>query len=169
MKSNKGFTLIELVIVIIVLGILSATAIPKFINISSDAKVATLKAIQGAFESTDAMVISRAAIDGLSFSEEEQTLEGTDINIKFGHLQMTADNITNAMSVSGVALNDLSALSNGAEAVYVHFGSEKDSLSFIQSQGQACYLFITAMHTDDSTGKPVYAGKVNYELQDYGC
>ena len=36
--KNSGFTLIELVIVIIVLGILAATAVPKFINLRADAK-----------------------------------------------------------------------------------------------------------------------------------
>lgn len=42
MNNNKGFTLIELVVVIEILGILSATVLPKFINLSKDAKVAVL-------------------------------------------------------------------------------------------------------------------------------
>lgn len=42
MSSNKGFTLIELVVVIVILGILSVTALPKFINLSKDAKIAVL-------------------------------------------------------------------------------------------------------------------------------
>jgi len=42
MNSNKGFTLIELVFVIVILGILSATVLPKFISLSKEAKVAVL-------------------------------------------------------------------------------------------------------------------------------
>ncbi|BAJ03514.1 pilus assembly FimT family protein [Shewanella violacea] len=46
-----GFTLIELVVVIIILGILSVVALPKFINLSLDAHVSTVKGTGGAFKS----------------------------------------------------------------------------------------------------------------------
>jgi MSHA pilin protein MshA len=45
--SNKGFTLIELIIVIVILGIMAVTAAPRFIDISSDANIAKLKALEG--------------------------------------------------------------------------------------------------------------------------
>ena len=38
MQAEKGFTLIELIVVIVILGILSAVALPKFVNISGDAR-----------------------------------------------------------------------------------------------------------------------------------
>jgi len=49
--KTKGFTLIELVVVIIILGILAVVALPKFINVSQDAHVSTVKGTGGAFKS----------------------------------------------------------------------------------------------------------------------
>lgn len=52
--TQSGFTLIELVIVIAILGILSAIAIPKLVNISNDAQVAATKGVAGALASAAA-------------------------------------------------------------------------------------------------------------------
>lgn len=49
-KQQSGFTLIELVIVIIVLGILSATAVPKFLNLREDAEISRVKALGAAYQ-----------------------------------------------------------------------------------------------------------------------
>jgi len=51
MKTQQGFTLIELVMVIVILGILAATAIPKFVNLTGEAEQARVDGFAGALSS----------------------------------------------------------------------------------------------------------------------
>ena len=79
--NKKGFTLIELVIVIVILGILAATLAPKFINLQKDAKIAVVKALDGSIKT--AMNLTRARwllLDNQSINNI--TLEdGTEVKV----------------------------------------------------------------------------------------
>ena len=63
-KSESGFTLIELVIVIVILGILAAVALPKYEDMREQARVATIKGQLGTIRSAIAIQYARNALNG---------------------------------------------------------------------------------------------------------
>ncbi|WP_017221680.1 prepilin-type N-terminal cleavage/methylation domain-containing protein [Moritella dasanensis] len=100
MKRNAGFTLIELVIVIIVLGILAATAVPKFINLQDDAKKSAMKGVEAALHSAANIVYSKSAINGTeTASSSSITDAGVTIDTAYGYPK--AADITDAVELSG--------------------------------------------------------------------
>ncbi|WP_417439076.1 type II secretion system protein [Idiomarina sp.] len=98
MRNQKGFTLIELIIVIVVLGILAVTAAPQFINFSSDARASALKGMEGSVKGAMQLAYSKAAIEGEETSGTATvSVKGTDVNLVFGYPDASATGIINAV------------------------------------------------------------------------
>jgi len=84
-KNQNGFTLIELIIVIVILGVLAITAAPKFIDLTNDTKAATLEAVGGAMASGLLLINSRAIIDNEQIGTGIIQISGVDIPLYNGY------------------------------------------------------------------------------------
>lgn len=99
MKKQAGFTLIELIMVIVILGVLSAFALPKFADFGQDARVASLSALAGALRATAGISHAQQLADGASLGTSIN-LEGSAITMVNGYPTADAAGITLASQVS---------------------------------------------------------------------
>ncbi|MPW36923.1 type II secretion system protein [Vibrio sp. B1Z05] len=134
MKKQVGFTLIELVVVIVILGILAVVAAPRFLNLQSDARKSSLQGLKGAMTSAASIVYGKAVIEGKeTFDMNDVEVEG--INIKYGY--PTNSDVGIMKAVDGLDTDWTPRfLNNGKDMVFTFKG--QDSSQFTDTNG--CYV-----------------------------
>ena len=158
MQKSKGFTLVELVIVIVILGILAVTAAPKFLNLAGDAKKGTLDAVKASLQSSNSVIYSKAILQGKQKAASENVNEsGTNIAVVYGYVAATQaavsavlDLDSNFVVIQGIANTPL-ATTTADVFIYPSGSALPDSNTTVAT---ACVLIYTA--AANATSKPTY-------------
>ncbi|MBQ4858372.1 prepilin-type N-terminal cleavage/methylation domain-containing protein [Pseudoalteromonas sp. MMG007] len=149
LNKQAGFTLVELIIVIVILGILAVTAAPRFLNLQGDANASTLEGLQGSIRSGMNIVNGKSII--ASDHKEETatvTVDAETVNTVYGYPKATQDDFEAFLDVKFAADNtaDFNLVVDGTKVI-IFPNSYK--------QGDDCRIEYTEATATTTTTAPI--------------
>ncbi|MBB1439719.1 prepilin-type N-terminal cleavage/methylation domain-containing protein [Shewanella sp. SG41-4] len=154
-RPSQGFTLIELVVVIIILALLAVVAQSKFISLRKDAIVSTMVGMETAMQSAATLTYSKAAIAGVErLATTTLNIDGVNVNLAYGYPDGTAAGIAMLMNIPEGDWNKRPSVYAGAW-IYWHGVITEDAGK------AACYL--RYRQATSTTARPVI------DVQTSGC
>ncbi|MDX1588765.1 MAG: type II secretion system protein [Oleiphilaceae bacterium] len=133
-RKQQGFTLIELVIVIVILGVLSAFALPRFADLGGDARASTIQGATGSIRAASAIARSACLASAdcdESAASDQVTLEGDTVDLAFGFPNESATGI-----VLAAQLGDDFEVNTGVSPITIRTASRPDDATCQVSYGE---------------------------------
>ena len=154
-RNNGGFTLIELIVVIVILGILAVTAAPKFVDLQSDARLATLNGMKAAINSAVSLTYGKSLVKGVEKypSDKKVSINGEEVEVCYGYPCAAATKIQKVLDIgvfepcSGNSTSGNSTSGNSTSArdwCYTGGGDSESSIKIFVANGYSesskCFL-----------------------------
>ncbi len=147
MKKQSGFTLIELVIVVVILGFLAVTAIPKFLDLTDQAKQANIEGMAGGF----ATAVSLARAQWEAEARPTDTSDRNVVDYDGTFVLLTTQNTTSGIR-AGYIVSSVSGINSG-ETLVTGFSDANclDIINSILQQPPRATSSITTLNDINST------------------
>ena len=154
MRSESGFTLIELVVVIVILGILAAFAVPRFVGMQDEARTSTVKGLKGSLHGAAALAHAKLLANQTEPNNNayNQTIQGQDV-------EFAANSTWPSASMDGIGsmIQDLSGFKNSTSCTDLSTPCIKFYPQGVTSSSD-CYVEYSIASGDDA---PSYANNTS--------